>query len=169
MKRISNRSFNIYFSEYSHPHYSTMLCKVESSFHLINDRKKNSLLHCYWDNSSLNVIFAMQLTIKLSKVNFSITTVHLHDNENYLETINSPPKKVIQTNNFVHYVLFRHLFFSTTIWIQNHSQSSSVFLYNVFFEKLFMSYYIFLLLEFNTICNLNYHYKLNLWNKVGNF
>ena len=38
--------------------------------------------------------------------------------------INSPPNKVVQTKNLVHYVLLRHLFFSTTIWNQNPSQSS---------------------------------------------
>ena len=43
MKRISNKSFNeIRFSKYSHPHYSTLLCKAESSYHLINNRKKFS-------------------------------------------------------------------------------------------------------------------------------
>ena len=38
--------------------------------------------------------------------------------------INSPPNKVVQTKNWVHYVLLRHLFFPTTIWNQNPSQSS---------------------------------------------
>ena len=60
--------------------------------------------------------------------------------------INSPPNKVVQTKNLVHYVLLWHLFFSTKTWNQNPSQSS-LSSCMIFFEKLFISYYIFLLLE----------------------
>ena len=56
MRRISRSFNNIHFSKYSHPLYSTLLCKAEPCFHLINTKKKHSLLYPYWDNSSLSVI-----------------------------------------------------------------------------------------------------------------
>ena len=82
MRRISRSFNNIHFSKYSHPLYSTLLCKAEPCFHLINT-KKISVLYPYWNNSSLKCCITMQWTIKLSTINSSITTTYIHDNKNH--------------------------------------------------------------------------------------
>ena len=60
--------------------------------------------------------------------------------------INSPPNKVVQTKNLVHYVLLRHVFFNNNLKSKPLSKQL-VFLHDIFFEKVFISDYIFLLLE----------------------
>ena len=61
--------------------------------------------------------------------------------------INSPSNKVVQTKNLVHYVLLRHLFFFQQKFEMKTPLKAACLLVWIFFEKLFISYYIFLLSE----------------------
>ena len=83
MRKIS-RSFNdIHFSKYSHPLSSTLLCKAESCFHLINTKKK-TLFYTLIETTQVKCHIAMQWTIKLSTINSSIThSSYLHVNKNH--------------------------------------------------------------------------------------
>ena len=85
MRRISRSFNNIYFWKYSHPLYSTLLCKAEPCFHLINTKKKTLSFIPLLRQLKFKCHITMQLTIKLSTINLSITTVYLHDNKNHHE------------------------------------------------------------------------------------
>ena len=117
-----------------------------------------SLSDCYWTRTQNLLVrkrtlnhFAKWLSVSLQTKWFWVR-VQLHFLKTIMQPflhylrINSPPNKVVQTKNLVHYVLLRHLFFPTKIWNQNPSQSS-LSSCMIFFEKLFISYYIFLFLE----------------------
>ena len=82
MRRISRSFNNIHFSKYSHPLYSTLLCKAEPCFYLINTKKKLSFIPLL-RQLMFKCHITMQLTIKLSTINLSITTVSLHDKKNH--------------------------------------------------------------------------------------
>ena len=73
MRRISRSFNNIHFSKYSHPLYSTLLCKAEPCFHLINTKKKIPFIPLL-RQLKFKCHITMQLTIKLSTINLSITT-----------------------------------------------------------------------------------------------
>ena len=105
--------------------------------HLVRKRTLNHLAK--WLSVCLQTKwFWVRVQLQLLK---TIMQPFLH----YLK-INSPPNKVVQTKNLVHYVLLRHVFFNNNLKSKPLSKQL-VFLYDIFFEKLFISYYIFLLLE----------------------
>ena len=81
MGRISRSFNNIHFSKYSHPLYSTLWCKAESCFHLINTTKNSFILLLRQLKFKCHI--TMQWTIKLSTRNSSITAAYLHGNKNH--------------------------------------------------------------------------------------
>ena len=82
MRKISRSFNNIHFSKYSHPLYSTLLCKAEPCFHLINTKKKLSFIPLF-RQLKFKCHVTMQWTIKLSTRDSSITAAYLHDNKNH--------------------------------------------------------------------------------------
>ena len=87
-------------------------------------RTQNDLVH-KWTLNDLGKWLSVRLQTKwfCVQVQLQLLKTIMEPFLHYLK-INSPPTKVIQTKNFINYVLLRHLFFSTTIWNPNPSQSS---------------------------------------------
>ena len=110
---------------------------IRTQNHLVRKRTLNRLAK--WLSVCLQTKwFWLRVQLQLLK---TIMQPFLH----YLK-INSPPNKVVQTKNLVHCLIEASVFFNNNLKSKPLSKQL-VFLYDIFLEKLFISYYNFILLE----------------------